>query len=402
MKKALVIGLGKSGKGACDLLQHLGWYVYKMDRYPANETILRDDKIPSNKFDLVIVSPGIPSHHKVVSVLKKQNIEVIGEIELALRYLNQFCIGVTGTNGKTTLTEFLAFALKGKALGNVGVSLSSYLASSKTKKESLVIELSSFQLETMKTKKLDLGIITNIQPDHLDRYPSFDDYLLTKTRIGNCLKENGVCFVPKSLENIKLNCKKSLVMIDSYLQLTKEDRYCGELGVELGSLAYAVCQYLGVKKKHFLEALKHFKKPPHRLEKVADIAGVHFVNDSKATNAAATLYAISQVPGSLLLIVGGEPKNQDFLAWKKGLGQRVKMVFVIGKAKKYLKSILASFHVIKEKETLIQAISEAFKMAKKGDTVLFSPGCASFDQFRDCMHRGEVFKESLRQLRRRL
>ncbi len=401
MKKALVMGLGKSGKGAFELLCHLGWDVWGMDRNPENETILRDDQVPSWTFDLVVVSPGIPSSHRVLRVLKKQNIEVIGEIELALRYLNRFCIGVTGTNGKTTLTEFLAFVLKGKALGNIGSSLASYTISAPEKKP-LIIELSSFQLETMTTRGLDFGVITNIQEDHLDRYPSFQHYILAKKQIGKCLKEKGICFVPKSLQNIRLECKKEVVMIDSYLQLTKEEGYCGELGLELGSLAYAICRQLKVKKESFLEALKHFKRPPHRLENVGDIANVHFINDSKATNPAATLYAISQIKGPLLLIIGGDPKNQSFLEWRKGLGKRVKMIFAIGDAKKQLKQILAPFHLIKEKKDLAEATNEALNMAREGDTVLFSPGCASFDQFRNCIHRGEVFKETLCQLRREI
>lgn len=389
MKRALVIGYGISGKGAEKLLRRLGY-----DVVIADQTV----EAPEGDVELAVLSPGIPLSHPVPTAMMERGVPVIGEAELAFRHLKGVAIGVTGTNGKTTLTSFLAHALGGKALGNVGESLAAYAASN-GEDETLVIELSSFQLETLQTRLLDVAIITNITPDHMDRYPSFKAYANAKWRIVDCLKEEGVCFVPKKLNNGRHSHVQS-IDVDSYLQLTSKQGYWAKLDQETLALAFAVCQKFGQGEKAFFNALETFEKPPHRLEFVCERNGVTFINDSKGTNPAATIHAVSRTQGRILLIVGGDSKGLSFESWKDGLGKKVKAVFTIGEAGFKLKEMLAPFYEVHQKDTLQEATHHASELAQVGDTVLLSPGCASFDQFENYAHRGEVFKNSIQHLRR--
>lgn len=391
MKRALVIGYGVSGKGAEKLLHHLGWNVEISDQ---------SDHPPEGEFDLAILSPGIAFDHPVPKAMRQKGVEVIGEAEFALRHLKNTCIGITGTNGKTTLTQFLAHVLKGKALGNVGESLAAY-ATHPNEKEILVVELSSFQLETLKTRVFDYAVVTNITPDHLDRYPSFEAYAKTKWQIKNCLKEDGVCLISSKLKE-KGDHLTEVVNEDSYLQLTLKEGYWGVLDGVAIALAYGICQKFRVSDHDFVSGLKTFKKLPHRMESVCSAHGVTFVNDSKGTNPAATLFALRQIKGQVLLIAGGDSKGLTFETWEKGLGEKVKAIFTIGDAGARLKELLAPSYDVHEEKTLKAATFHAFKMAEPGDTVLLSPGCASFDQFENYAHRGETFKKIVQQLWREI
>ncbi len=389
MKKALVIGYGISGKGAEKLLVKLGYRVVIIDQ-------VKD--APEGDFDLSVLSPGIPLNHPFVLALKKRCIPVIGEVELAFRYVRGVCIGITGTNGKTTLALFLAHALGGKALGNVGVSVAAYVAE-QTERELLIIELSSYQLETLVTKKLDWAIITNITPDHMDRYSSFEEYAKTKWHIIHCLKEKGICFVPKQLSEVKHPALKR-VKEDSYLQLTHQRRYSPKLDQTTLSLACAVCKQMGVNREAVLHSLSTFEKPPYRLEVIGELNGITFVNDSKGTNPSATLYAVTCFAKHVILIVGGRSKGDVFEAWKGGFGSKVKFVFAIGECGEEIRDILSPFCPVEYKPDLSEAVFAAYSMAKRGDTVLFSPGCSSFDQFDNYVTRGKAFNNLTQQLRR--
>lgn len=365
--KALVIGLGKSGRGAAKLLLKQGWEVVGVDRAPEpveGITVL-PETATIGPVDLVVLSPGIPRSHP----LAKGN--VIGEAELAFRTLKNRAIGITGTNGKTTLTLLLTHILNGvgikaRALGNVGNSLAEY-ACNPDPDEFLVVELSSFQLETMTTPCLELSVITNITPDHLDRYSSFEEYANTKKRIKD--------------------------LADSYLQLTGRERYWGET-------AWLVCERLGIAREDFDQALKSFKSPPHRMEFVGEIEGVRFVNDSKGTNPEATLYAIENNPGKVLLIAGGQSKQGTFANWKKEFLGKVKEVFAIGETASQIEKEVGGVVPVKRCLNLEEAVAVAKEKATQGETVLLSPGCASFDQFRNYEERGERFKSYVGEVRR--
>lgn len=379
--KALIIGFGISGKGAAKLLLKQGYEVVAVDRkggsFPGVQVLPETADI--GPVDLTILSPGVPPSHP-----QAKGREVIGEAELAMRFLTNRMIGITGTNGKTTLTLLMAHLLnvagmQARALGNVGSSLAEY-ACHPHPEEILVVELSSFQLETMTTKGLDFGLITNIAPDHLDRYESFEAYKQTKYRLGTLLK-NG-----------------ELLTEDSYLQLTDDERYWEIRKNALYRAALALSLNLGITWETFREGLKSFQRPPHRMERVRTLNGVHFINDSKATNASAVIYGLEQLEGLVHLIAGGRGKGESLERWKTLFPGKVKQIFAIGEMAPQLEK---EFEDVQRCENLEEAIKKAYVSAKEGETVLLSPGGASFDQFRDYVQRGETFKEIVNNLKER-
>ena len=377
--KALVIGLGISGRGAAKLLLKKGYEVVGVDRSPQDMEGVQifPEMAKIEEVDLTILSPGIARDHP-----QAQGREVIGEAELAIRYLKNRAIGITGTNGKTTLTLLLTHLLnfsgvKARGLGNVGASIAEY-ACNPDPNELLVIELSSYQLETMTTKGFDYGIITNISPDHLDRYESFDHYKKTKYRLSELLKEGDI------------------IDEDSYLQLTKNDRYWQLQCDHLLCAAWAISQKLGIAWNVFLEGAKTFHRPPHRMERVRELNGITFINDSKGTNTEAVLYGLSQVEGSVILIAGGKGKGETFEKWKTPFHEKVRKVFAIGEIAEELKKKLENVTVC---NSLKEAVREAYSASRKGDTILLSPGAASFDQFQSYEERGKKFKEYVKKLK---
>lgn len=376
---ALIIGLGISGKGAAKLLLQKGYKVIAVDKNPQEmegvEVLPETAKI--GKVDLTILSPGIPKSHP-----QALGREVIGEAELAMRFLKNRAIGITGTNGKTTLTLLLTHVLnfsgiKARALGNVGASIAEY-ACHPDPTEFLVIELSSYQLETMTTRGFEYGIITNVTPDHLDRYESFEHYKKTKYRLGELLKEG------------------TIIDEDSYLQLTKNERYWELNRDPTLRPAWVIAQKLGIDWDQFLLGTKSFKRPEHRMERVRELEGVTFINDSKGTNSDAVLYGLLQLKGPVLLIAGGRGKGETFENWKKPFQEKVKKVFAIGEIALELKEKLENVTVCND---LKDAVKEAYDASKKGDTILLSPGAASFDQFQNYEERGRKFKEYVKQLK---
>lgn len=376
---ALIIGLGISGKGAAKLLLQKGYKVIAVDKnlqeMEGVEVLPETAKI--GKVDLTILSPGIPKSHP-----QALGREVIGEAELAMRFLKNRAIGITGTNGKTTLTLLLTHVLnfsgiKARALGNVGASIAEY-ACHPDPTEFLVIELSSYQLETMTTRGFDYGIITNVTPDHLDRYESFEHYKKTKYRLGELLKEG------------------TIIDEDSYLQLTKNERYWELNRDPTLRPAWVIAQKLGIDWDQFLLGTKSFKRPEHRMERVRELEGVTFINDSKGTNSDAVLYGLLQLKGPVLLIAGGRGKGETFENWKKPFQEKVKKVFAIGEIALELKEKLENVTVCND---LKDAVKEAYDASKKGDTILLSPGAASFDQFQNYEERGRKFKEYVKQLK---
>jgi|JI10StandDraft_1071094.scaffolds.fasta_scaffold01968_11 UDP-N-acetylmuramoylalanine--D-glutamate ligase len=379
--KALIIGFGISGKGAAKLLLQKGYEVVAVDRslveFPGVTVLPESADI--GPVDLTILSPGIPRDHP-----QAKGREVIGEGELGIQNLTNRAIGITGTNGKTTLTFLMAHLLhsagmKARVLGNVGKSLAEY-ACNPNPEEFLVIELSSYQLETMTTKGLDFALITNIAPDHLDRYPSFEAYKQTKYHIASLLKQG------------------ELLDEDSYLQLTDDKRYWEVRDQSLFRAALALCLKLGISWDIFKEGLRTFQRPPHRMEWVRNVSGIDFINDSKGTNVEAVLYGLSLLKGPVQLIAGGRGKGESLEKWKKAFPGKVKQIFAIGEMAPQLAK---EFENVQRCENLEEAIKKAYEEASRGDTVLLSPGGSSFDQFRNYEERGGVFKEMVRKLKER-
>ncbi|MDX8430363.1 MAG: UDP-N-acetylmuramoyl-L-alanine--D-glutamate ligase [Candidatus Algichlamydia australiensis] len=366
MKKALIIGMGKSGKAAKALLEKKGYYPVCFDG--------KGGELPKN-LDLVILSPGVPPSHTLVQQAQAASVEVIGEMELGLRYLQQRAIGITGTNGKTTTTLLITHALqssriKARAVGNVGLPLCEYLLAPNLK-ETLVLEFSSFQLETCTTKALESAILLNITPDHLDRYENFEAYAKTKFRIGE------LCETLWLGEDVKK-------IFETYSP-TRDTREYNEVSF-LQSIGADAAQ-----------ARESFVYPQHRFERLKTLHGVEFVNDSKATNVEAVLHALKQVDRSVLLLVGGRDKGANFMDLLPSL-KKVRKIFAFGEAGGKIEMALKGSCEISRFGTLEESFAQAAKEAKEGEMVLLSPACSSLDAFANFEKRGEKFKQMVEEL----
>ena len=345
-------------------------------------------------------------------------------MELACRSITQPFIGITGTNGKTTVTLLVEHVLNhcGKAaaaLGNVGVPLTSELTEL-DESQIIVAELSSYQLETLQTPLIDAGVILNITPDHLDRYGSMEEYAQAKFQIASCMKPGAPLYIEeRALKDYEHLLRDPSVLSYGYssgcpLYTDKTNVYLnGELAyplppaqrsiashdVENQMAAFALCHALGVSGDQFLEALKSFKKPPHRIEFVEKIGGVSYYDDSKGTNIDAVIRAVALFPGQVILIAGGVDKGFSYHSWVEAFGGKVKKICAIGQAAEKMERELSEELSVARFATLDEAVHDAFRMAKSGDTVLLSPGCSSFDMFRDYAHRGDEFKRIVRELK---
>lgn len=386
--KRVVFGLGRSGKAALKLLSREEGELFAIDRTLHNiegVSCFTEENFPLGlAVDEVILSPGIPQSHPLVNRLKREGAEVMGEMEMALRRTFQPCIGITGTNGKTSATYLLTHLLqqggkKARALGNCGTPLSAYLLHP-DREEILCLEMSSFQTETLQTRKLDWAILLPITPDHLDRYASFDEYAKAKCQIKSAIKKSGKLLL---FEETKKKFEKYLAEVETITLREHCDNIVERLVKELG---------IEVQKEAFVS----FKRPEHRLEEVALFQGVRFINDSKATNIDATLHALRALPEDLLIILGGRDKGSDFSRLIKPLKERVKKVYLYGEAAEKIKRELEG--VLTQTGSFEEMIKQAASDAKEGESVLFSPACASFDLFENFEKRGEAFKQIVKQL----
>lgn len=439
MGKALVIGFGISGRSATKFLLAKGWQISAFDRNATGlmeneevrtlvgqgvELFPEDAAFDLKSFSLAILSPGVSPAHHLVQKVKAHPIEIIGEVELAFRFVQQPVIAITGTNGKTTVTLLVEHILnhagkRARALGNVGIPLAAEMVHI-DQNEILVVELSSFQLETMSAKKIDAGAILNITPDHLDRYASMLEYAKAKIRMQDLLKESGRLFVEEKTfsEFSKLfqgrNClrygydrslpystdlsylynhgKKTVQLPDSLQGSKSHD-------LENALAAYALCAQFGVEDRHFSEALETFQKPHHRIEFVRQVKGVSFYDDSKGTNIDAVQRAVEKMKGPVILIAGGVDKGAPYAPWASFFKGKVKKVLAMGQAAHKIKSDLHPAICVEVSSNLSSAVNQAYADAMPGDVILLSPGCSSYDMFRDYAHRGEEFQRLVNQLK---
>ena len=387
----LVLGKGVSGMSAKRLLQHQGFVVEMLDDHDQEQS---EKILYQKRHSFAILSPGIPLSHPWVQHLKKNGCYVIGELELGLKNLQNPAIGITGTNGKTTTTELISHVLnfhglKALAVGNNGHPLCENLISLDAE-TILVIEMSSYQLETAASPKLDYAAILNVTPDHLERYESFHEYMLTKLHIQHLLKKR---------ENLYLTprCQKQIqqegLQVPSHLEEPVEST-----NLEENYLAAKVLtQQFGIGESQFYNALETFSNPRHRLEFVKKIAGISFYNDSKGTNLDAVVYALEKIKDPIILLVGGQHKGYPYHVWKEALRSKVKKIFAFGEAKKRIESDLQPFEV-QLTDSLKEAATLAFQCAMKGDSVVLSPGCASFDMYKDYRQRGQEFESIIKTL----
>lgn len=441
MKNALILGLGKSGIAAAELLLSQGVEVFGFDDnlskvqesslqrvvHSGLQIVSDITDIDWNAISCVVVSPGVSPQHPIYHNALLKNIEVLGEIELALRFLNQKAVAITGTNGKTTVTLLTVHILneagiKARALGNVGEPLSTYVLN-KDPQEVLVIELSSFQIETLHACFFDAAVILNITPDHLDRYPDMQGYADAKCKIQRCLKENGALYVhytiPREFKDLLRSpyitfgaSQKADLLLDGDAAMWSENvefifpkqyRKWGKHDKENALVAWALCRLFNVNAEQFCQGLQTFQKPPHRLEFVGEIDGICYYDDSKGTNIDAVVRAVDALSdangsASVILIAGGVDKGASYLPWTAFRAQ-VKCILVLGQAAQKINEELSAFFDIECVGSLSDAVKRASERAVKEDIVLLSPGCSSYDMFLSYAHRGQEFQRCVRELK---
>lgn len=436
--KALVIGLGVSGQAASHFLLKKGYTVYGTDKnalllqnHPAIESLLAagaqvylEEAIQEiSDFDLIIASPGIPPSHALYKAARQAGKEVIGEIALGCRFLEKHpVVGITGTNGKTTATLLLTHILnqsgqQARALGNVGKPLTEDLLLLKPQ-EQVILELSSYQLETLCQPILDVGVILNITPDHLDRYPSMEAYASAKCALESCLKPNGWLYIEEEtyqryhhlLKNER--CRKYgyhphcfiwtdlfEIFVENQPLFKLPEWLQGKRSHDLENIlaTYAVCHTQGLDPDDFVKGLHTFKKPPHRLEFIVEREGIRFYDDSKGTNIDAVIRAVESLTGPMILIAGGVDKGAAYTPWLAAFEKKVKCICAIGQAATKMQVQLAAEIPVYIFENLEEAVKGALQQAEVGSCILLSPGCSSYDMFRDYVHRGQEFQRLVHQ-----
>lgn len=425
-KKILIVGLGISGRSAANFLLKRGAQVSGVDsnldlleqsdqlvklKSQGLKTFKSNQEIEIRDFALVVVSPGIPPTHPLYQAAQQAGIEVIGEIELACRFIKQTFLGITGTNGKTTVTLLVEHVLqqcgrRARALGNMGIPLTSEFLeeTGSSSLEIAIVELSSFQLETLHSRIIDAAVVLNVTPDHLDRYESLQKYASAKMHIAACIKSEGVLYLEEKtfqeygyllaplkpkIYGYSSNCD---VTIDTFKGLLPSI-YTERPNHDLENLmaAYALCNQVGITVEQFTEAVLTFQKPPHRIQFVKALAGVSYYNDSKGTNIDAVVRAVDVLKGEIVLIAGGVDKGAPYTPWLEAFAGKVKSICAIGEAALTMQKQLSHQLPVKIFENLEAAVKYAASQAKAGDNVLLSPGCSSYDMFRDYVHRGEEF-----------
>ena len=443
-KRIVVLGAGESGAGAAVLAKVKGFDVFVSDMSLIKDTY----KALLNKYEIewedgrhsiekilnadeIIKSPGIPDTAPVIREIQKEGIPIISEIEFAGRYTHAEMICITGSNGKTTTTLLTYHILKNAGLnvglaGNVGKSLALQVATENF--DYYVIELSSFQLDNMYKFKADIAVLLNITPDHLDRYgydmqnyinakfritqnqtpnDAFiywnDDPIITKELKAHDLKARLYPFSEEKEEGVKAYTENNQIVIDApndTLTITEDDLALQGRHNLYNSMAASIsAKVLDIKKEDIREGLKDFKGVEHRLEKVARVRGVEFINDSKATNVNSCWYALESMRTKVILILGGKDKGNDYSEIEELVKEKVNAIICLGVDNSKLHAFFeGKVPHIEDASSMKEAVDKAFACAQKGETVLLSPCCASFDLFKSYEDRGEQFKECVRNL----
>jgi UDP-N-acetylmuramoylalanine--D-glutamate ligase len=442
-KRVLVVGLGKSGVASALFLKAHGARVTVSDTKSGDELhkeipALLDHGITvetgghgERTFrgqDLIVVSPGVPVDAPPLVQARAVGEAVIGEIELAAQFLPGPIVAITGSNGKTTTTTLAGEIMTASGFptlvgGNIGTPAIS-LAERATPETVIVLEVSSFQLETIQSFRPKVAVVLNVTPDHLDRHRTFEAYVDAKARIFenqqgsdftvfNADDPTCVAMAARTKGQVFWFSRQKEVQQGAWMRdgniLFRDaaTRYEVMLASEiplkgahnLENVLAAVCAgaLMGCAPEKIRQAVRDFKAVEHRLEFVATIRGVDYYNDSKATNVDATIKALESFPANIHLILGGKDKGSDYSVLNDLLRQRVKRVYTIGAAAAKIESQIASSKnggpEVVPAETLENAIRKAHTVAEAGDVVLLAPACASFDQFKNYEHRGQVFKE---------
>ncbi len=444
-KRVLVVGLGRSGVASALFLKSQGARVtvsdvkspeqlreeipVLLDHGIAVETGGHGERTFQNQ-DLIVVSPGIPVDAEPIAQARALGQPVIGEIELAAEFLPVPIVAITGSNGKTTTTTLIgeilaAGGLKTLVGGNIGTPAIS-LVPQATPETVVVLEVSSFQLETIRSFRPKIGIILNVTPDHLDRHRTFAAYVDAKARLFenqqpedfavlNADDPTCVDLAGRTRAQVFWFSRKSEVKQGAFVHngavlfrrtgAQQEVILASEIPLKgshnLENVLAAVCAgaLMGCDAGKIGWAIRNFKAVEHRLEYVATLRGVEYYNDSKATNVDATIKALESFPGNIHLILGGKDKGSDYTLLNDLLRQRVKCVYTIGAAAEKIRSQIKGPTSIVSSGTIDAAVKQAAAAAQSGDVVLLAPACASFDQFQNYEHRGRVFKDLVLALR---
>lgn len=444
MKKMVILGGGESGKGTALLAHKKGFEVLVSDAGPISEEVKKAFSKAAISWeenghttsqilqaDIVMKSPGIPDAAPIVKTILEKGIKVVSEMEFAKPYTQAKIIGITGSNGKTTTTLLIYHLLKNAGInvgcaGNIGQSFAQQVAEQNF--DVYVLEISSFQLDDIHTFAPDLGVITNITPDHLDRYNNdFSQYVAAKLKLtafqtneqfllfnsDDEILKTAVQQSPTSAQKIpygfSLPQKEGTTYGDDTIQITHQNKTTminstqfplqGRHNLLNAMAAVTVARLLDVSNASIRESLSNFTAVEHRLERVLKIQNRTYINDSKATNVNAAFYALESMEGATVWIVGGVDKGNDYSALMPLVRKKVKAIICLGKDnEKIMESFSQVVDVMAETQSMNEAVKMAHQLAGKKEYVLLSPACASFDLFENYEDRGNQFKAAVRNL----
>jgi UDP-N-acetylmuramoylalanine--D-glutamate ligase len=444
MQRLVILGGGESGVGTAILGKKKGYDVFVSDygkiKQDYKDVLINNDieweeethtEAKILNADVVMKSPGIPDKVAIVKKLQERNVSVISEIEFAAPFTKAITIGITGSNGKTTTTMLTYHLLKSGGLnvglgGNIGKSFAWQVAEDNF--DFYVLELSSFQLDGIINYKPHIAILANISPDHLDRYEyKYENYIASKFRItmnqtaddyfiydaddeaiGNWLKQNktNAQLIPFSITQtfkkgayLKDNKMEVIINEEEFIMETEYIALEGKHNMKNAMAATSVAQLMKIRKETIRASLSNFQGVEHRLEKVLKIQNVQYINDSKATNVNATFFALDSMTGPTVWIVGGVDKGNDYSELMSLVHEKVKAIVCLGvDNKKIIDSFGNVVDVMIEVDSMNDAVKMAQRLAEKGDTVLLSPACASFDLFENYEDRGKQFKRAVQNL----
>lgn len=444
-KRLVILGSGESGVGAAILAKLKGYDVFvsdggkiaekyrkELDHFEIEYEEAQHTEEKILNADEVMKSPGIPEKAEIVKKIRKKGIEIMSEVELAYRYMgNSKLIGITGSNGKSTCTSLIYHICKVAGVdcalvGNIGISIAKQVALNP--KEVYVAEISSFQLDDIKTFRPDIAVLLNITEDHLDRYDyKFENYIASKFKIG-MNQQAGDYFIyceddPVTMQNLKKfnissnplpftmnqevpkgafirNNQMTVMVNDEKLTMSVDDFAIKGKHNQYNTMAAGIAAAtLGLRKEKIREAITTFESLEHRMEAVATVRGIEFINDSKATNVNSTWYALESMNKPTILILGGVDKGNDYSVLMDLVKEKVKAIVCMGVDNTKIHEAFAKeVSVIVNTASAQEAVQASFHLANKGDVVLLSPACASFDLFKNYEDRGTQFKNAVKDL----
>ncbi len=443
-RNILVVGLARTGISTARFLKERGAIVAATDILPASQ-IKGIDDLRSNGIEvetgghsikrflnahLIILSPGVPPDIEPLKEARKKGVEIISEVELAFNFIKEPIVAIAGTNGKTTTTTLIGKILEsgGNKVfvgGNIGLPLIEYVASNQSA-DYIVVEVSSFQLEGTRKFRPHIAVLLNITEDHLDRYASFDEYAAAKFRLFENMEEGDVAIVNNDDPIIKsqVASRKSQVRTFSFSssRILEEGIYYknenivyymggekesyptanfklkGIHNIENIMASIAAAKACGVSRDAILKTIEEFKGLPHRMELIREINGTSYYNDSKGTNIGALQKSLEGLNAPVILIAGGKDKGGDYRVLNDLIKNKVRHLILLGEAQNKIRDAFKGLTDIVTVESLKEAVDIASNKAEKGDVVLLSPACSSFDMFKDYKERGEVFRRLVEML----